>query len=103
VERIPDDLQDPDEPGRRLKVPHMGWNRTRGQHALLPDEGWFYFVHSYHCVPRDPRLTVGTATYGIDITAAVARDNVVAVQFHPEKSQATGAKVLARFMEDAWS
>lgn len=94
---------DPDEPGRRLKVPHMGWNQVRGRHALLPELEWFYFVHSFACVPRDAELTVGEADYGVPICAAVARDNVFACQFHPEKSQRAGERLLSQFLEAKWS
>ena len=81
----------------------MGWNVVRGAHPLLDPEAWLYFVHSYHCVPADPSLTVGTAEYGAPFCAAIAKDNVFACQFHPEKSQRAGARVLERFLEDAWS
>lgn len=101
VRRFADDLVDTD--GRALKVPHMGWNVVRGAHPLLDPEAWLYFVHSYHCVPADPSLTVGTAEYGAPFCAAIAKDNVFACQFHPEKSQRAGARVLERFLEDAWS
>ena len=94
---------DPDDPERRLKVPHMGWNQVRGEHPLLPDGEWFYFVHSYRCVPADEGLAVGASDYGQSVCAAVARDNVFACQFHPEKSQRAGALLLERFVEDRWS
>jgi glutamine amidotransferase len=97
VRRFPKPLLDPDS-GAVLKVPHMGWNQVRAQHALLPREAWFYFVHSYCCVPDDPTLTVATAHYGADFCAAVARDNVFACQFHPEKSQEEGHRLLERFL-----
>ena len=89
------------------KVPHMGWNEVRfgGPHAVLegiPAGSQFYFVHSYHVVPAEPALVLGTASYGgIDFTAAVARDNLVAVQFHAEKSGPAGLKLLENFLE--WS
>jgi len=102
VQRL-DPGADPDEPGRRLKVPHMGWNQVSGAHPLLPSGEWFYFVHSYHCVPDDPALTIGVAEYGQSICAAVARDNIFACQFHPEKSQHAGAAMLRRFVEGTWS
>lgn len=101
VRRFADDLVDTD--GRALKVPHMGWNVVRGAHPLLDAEAWLYFVHSYHCAPADPSLTVGTAEYGAPFCAAIAKDNVFACQFHPEKSQRAGARVLERFLEDTWS
>ena len=94
---------DPDDPTRRLKIPHMGWNEVEGRHPLLPERGWFYFVHSYVCAPDDPAVTVGEAVHGERFSAAVARDNVFACQFHPEKSQRAGAQLLERFLEGGWS
>lgn len=98
VVRFAGDLRDR-ETGERLKVPHMGWNRVEGAHRLLPQSGWFYFVHSYYCVPKDASVVVGRAEYGSEFCAAVARDNVFACQFHPEKSQAEGHLMLQRFLE----
>lgn len=90
--------------GRRLKVPHMGWNETVGRHRFLPTSGWFYFLHSYYCAPADPALVVGTAEYGAPFCAAVARENVFGCQFHPEKSHAAGLRVVESFLGDAtWS
>ncbi len=89
--------------GSRLKVPHMGWNRVhqcRG-HPLwagVPDDTFFYFVHSYHVVPRDPALVAATTDYGGIFTCAVARDNIFATQFHPEKSAAIGLRLYANFV-----
>ena len=89
---------------RRLKVPHMGWNevhQTRA-HPLWKDikqDSRFYFVHSYYAVPAIAEQVAGTVRYGRDITVALARDNIFAVQFHPEKSQQTGLTLLANFME----
>jgi glutamine amidotransferase len=86
-----------------LKVPHIGWNdvtQTR-PHALwaqIPDRSRFYFVHSYYPAPRDAGLTAGTALYGRPFTCAVARDNIFAVQFHPEKSQSAGLQLLSNFV-----
>lgn len=97
VQRFAADLRDP-KTGERLKVPHIGWNLVRGRHPLLPDEAWFYFVHSYRCVPRDETLVAATADYGGAFCAAVARDNVLACQFHPEKSQDEGARLIARYL-----
>ncbi|MFQ5668011.1 MAG: imidazole glycerol phosphate synthase subunit HisH [Candidatus Binatia bacterium] len=90
----------PDTPA--LKVPHMGWNRIRKcqnpPHLQGIDDGSFtYFVHSYYVVPAEPSLTATTTEYGIEFTSAVARDNVFATQYHPEKSQAVGLKILANF------
>jgi glutamine amidotransferase len=99
VERFPRHMHD--ESGARLKVPHMGWNDvlSGGAHAALPAHGWFYFTHSYVCVPSDASLTVGRVSYGAEFCAAVARDNVFACQFHPEKSQEEGHLLLQRFVE----
>jgi glutamine amidotransferase len=89
--------------GMKLKVPHMGWNtvrQTRG-HPLwagIDDGERFYFVHSYYVAPEAEELTVGVCDYGLPFTAAVARDNIFAVQFHPEKSADTGLRMLANFV-----
>ena len=100
VVRFPDP---PAEATERLKVPHMGWNRVRqaSKHPIwagVPDDSWFYFVHSYHAVPRFKKHVLGTSEYGTEFTAAVAKDNIVAFQFHPEKSQAAGMTLLANFV-----
>ena len=84
------------------KVPHMGWNRVRQVHAHplwrdIPDDSWFYFVHSYYVPWLQGALTTGATTYGLDFTAVVARENIFATQFHPEKSQASGLQLLANF------
>lgn len=89
--------------GTRLKVPHMGWNQVSGRHPLVEDGGWYYFVHSYYCVPDDDALVAGTATYGEPFCAAIARDNVFACQFHPEKSQARGATLVERFLRGGYA
>jgi len=86
-----------------LKVPHIGWNEVAQArpHALwagIPDGSRFYFVHSYYPAPRDAGLTAGTALYGKPFTCAVARDNIFAVQFHPEKSQSAGLQLLSNFV-----
>ena len=90
----------------RLKVPHMGWNRVKQTrpHALwqgIPDDSWFYFVHSYHAAPQNPAHTLGTTNYIHDFAAAIARDNIAAFQFHPEKSQGAGMALLSNFVN--WS
>lgn len=90
----------------RLKVPHMGWNRVKQtqQHPVwagIPDDSWFYFVHSYHASLRDPAHALGSADYTHPFAAAIARDNVVAFQFHPEKSQTAGMTLLANWV--AWN
>ncbi len=88
-----------------LKVPHMGWNSVdfaEPRHPLFANLGehpYFYFVHSYHCVPEDGSITTATTEYGEKLTAAVARDNVMATQFHPEKSGDVGLQVLKNFIE----
>lgn len=86
------------ETGARLKVPHMGWNVVRGDDAPFADGGWFYFVHSYVCEPVDEALTTGWAEYGGPICAAVRSANVLACQFHPEKSQGAGHALLRYFL-----
>lgn len=88
--------------GGRLKVPHMGWNRVRQArpHLLwhgIADESWFYFVHSYYVAPSDPGVVVGEAAYGRIFTCVVARDNIFATQFHPEKSAAAGLRIYENF------
>jgi glutamine amidotransferase len=85
-----------------LKVPHMGWNRIRKRgdspHLRGIDNGAFvYFVHSYYVVPADESLTATTTEYGIEFTSAIRRDNVFATQYHPEKSQTVGLKILENF------
>ncbi|MES0874993.1 imidazole glycerol phosphate synthase subunit HisH [Sinimarinibacterium thermocellulolyticum] len=104
VVRFPDPA--PDARGERLKVPHMGWNRVHQSrpHPLwegVPDEAWFYFVHSYHASPANSAHVLGTAEYGHAFAAAIARDNIAAFQFHPEKSQSTGMTLLGNFAH--WS
>ena len=86
-----------------LKIPHMGWNEVfqARSHALwqgIADGSRFYFVHSYYPAPRDAGLTAATCTYGAPFTCAVARDNIFAVQFHPEKSQSAGLQLLSNFV-----
>jgi imidazole glycerol-phosphate synthase subunit HisH len=86
-----------------LKVPHMGWNEVTQveAHPLwqgIPDGARFYFVHSYYVEPADPSAIAGSTVYGIPFTSAVARDNIFAVQFHPEKSAQAGLQLLGNFM-----
>ncbi|WP_083518269.1 imidazole glycerol phosphate synthase subunit HisH [Dechloromonas denitrificans] len=89
--------------GLRLKVPHMGWNEVQQKpHAMwagIADGARFYFVHSYCVQPADPALTTGICDYGIPFTCAVGRDNIFAVQFHPEKSARDGLQLLKNFVE----
>lgn len=87
----------------RLKVPHMGWNRVlqRRSHPLwsgIDDAARFYFVHSFYARPSAGDVIAGESEYGISFTCAVARDNIFAVQFHPEKSQSSGLRLLANFI-----
>ncbi len=100
VARLRDGLSIASPRGRseRRKVPHMGWNEVRSAHPMLPAAAWFYFVHAYHAVPSDPSVIVATAEYGEPLVAGVARDNVLALQFHPEKSARSGALVLEAFV-----
>jgi glutamine amidotransferase len=95
--------------GSRYKVPQMGWNRVFQQaheghvHALwrgVPDGAYFYFVHSYHAQPGDPRHSAGCTEYGGRFTSAIARDNIFATQFHPEKSADHGLALYRNFL--AW-
>jgi glutamine amidotransferase len=86
-----------------LKIPHMGWNEVIQErpHPLwegIADRSRFYFVHSYYPAPLDPSLTAATCVYGSPFTCAVARDNIFAVQFHPEKSQSAGLQLLSNFL-----
>ncbi len=100
VRKLPSGMRDSD--GRRLKVPHIGWSpvAVRGAHPVLAASGpWFYFVHSYHALPDDDALIGAVAAFGDrPLTAAVAHDNVVGVQFHPEKSQHSGLELLRAFV-----
>jgi glutamine amidotransferase len=92
-----------DQSGVKLKVPHMGWNRvTQTQsHPLwrsIADGSRFYFVHSYYLETEDPQLVAGTTEYGFSFTSAIARDNLFALQCHPEKSADTGLQLLHNFI-----
>jgi len=92
-----------DSAGNKLKVPHIGWNQV---HQSVPHPMWagiedgarFYFVHSYYAEPADAAVVAGFTHYPFAFTCAVARDNLFAVQFHPEKSQAAGLRLLANFV-----
>jgi glutamine amidotransferase len=89
--------------GPAIKIPHMGWNDValppHSRAGALIEPGEAYFLHSYHFVPEDGRDIAAMTDHGGGIIAAVARDNMVGVQFHPEKSQAYGLALLARFLE----
>ena len=86
-----------------LKVPHMGWNRITpipGRCRLFEDltpEPYVYFVHSFYAVPSDESLVLASCEYGVKFAAMVGRDNIFAVQFHPEKSQVQGIKLIRAF------
>ena len=92
--------------GSRFKVPQMGWNQVRqtSQHPLwagVPDNSYFYFVHSFYAKPLDVRHTVGVSDYGQPFTSALSRDNIFATQFHPEKSADMGLMLYRNFL--SWS
>jgi len=96
VKRLPDGI----------KIPHMGWNQVRQtiKHPVfdgVPDEANFYFVHSYYVEPKDKSLIAGTTDYGVTICSAVIKDNLVATQFHPEKSGNWGLKMYSNFLKKA--
>jgi len=86
-----------------LKIPHMGWNEVLQENAHpvwagISDRSRFYFVHSYYPAPADRTLSAARCVYGVPFTCAVARDNIFAVQFHPEKSQSAGLQLLSNFV-----
>ena len=90
-----------------LRVPHVGWNQVELQSAHhqnpifrdLPDQSFFYFVHSYYVETEDVSCIYGLTEYGLKYPSICGRDNIIGVQFHPEKSQATGLKLLRNFAE----
>lgn len=88
---------------QRLKVPQIGWNQVHhpGTHPLLagvPGGSYAYFVHSFYCAPADPSLVMATTDYGIDFASICGRGKVMGIQFHPEKSQAVGLRILRNFV-----
>lgn len=100
VRRFSDDMRDAN--GLKLKIPHMGWNQVHWEigHPVLQgieQDSRFYFVHSYYADPADTSIVAARSQYGIDFACALAKDNVVAVQFHPEKSAADGLQLLNNF------
>jgi len=102
VEYFGEDLRDA-RTGERLKIPHMGWNQVHqlDAHPMWRDiaqDARFYFVHSYYVEPGDPALVAASTDYGITFCSAMARENVFAVQFHPEKSQHAGLALYANFL-----
>ncbi len=92
-----------------VKVPHMGWNQVKQSAAHspqstdlfkgIPDNSYFYFVHSYYVEPEDKNIIIGTTDYGIKFASAINKDNIWGLQFHPEKSSAIGLKVLENFVK----
>ena len=101
VVRFPADLKDP--VGNPLKIPHMGWNQVKQKpHPLwenIEQDSRFYFVHSYYAVPEDASVIAATADYPEAFACALARENIFAVQFHPEKSQTVGLQLLKNFLQ----
>jgi len=102
VPRFPDGATNGKMAG--LKIPHMGWNEVRQArpHPVwegVPEGSRFYFVHSYYPQPAESAMTAATCSYGVTFTCAVARDNIFAVQFHPEKSQTSGLRLLSNFVQ----
>ena len=102
VVRFPQGMRDPVD-GSKLKIPHMGWNQVhqRGKHSMwkdIPMDSRFYFVHSYYTVPAQADDIAAITSYGLDFASVIARDNVFAVQFHPEKSQHAGLQLLSNFV-----
>ncbi|NMC75051.1 MAG: imidazole glycerol phosphate synthase subunit HisH [Geobacteraceae bacterium] len=101
VVRFPEGMK---ENGEELKVPHMGWNQVsmkRRPPAFegIPDGSSFYFVHSFYVKPEDPSVVATTTDYGIEFCSSVWKENIVATQFHPEKSQEMGLSILKNFGE----
>jgi glutamine amidotransferase len=88
---------------KKYKIPHMGWNRIRKKKKIpllaeIEENSYFYFVHSYHVVPEDPSVIATVTDYGKDFVSSIAKDNIFACQFHPEKSQALGLKLIKAFV-----
>lgn len=99
VVRFPSDMKEGNE---SLKVPHMGWNSIKFKKLSrifegIPDDSYFYFVHSFHVMPDDKEVILASTGYGLEFASAIEKDNIIACQFHPEKSQAIGLKVLKNF------
>ena len=91
-----------------LKIPHIGWNQVKQRltHPVfegIPDETNFYFVHSFYAVPKDISLVAGTTSYGVSMCSMIIKDNLIATQFHPEKSGEHGLKMYANFLKTALS
>jgi glutamine amidotransferase len=93
-------------PGATLKIPHMGWNSLkilkRAPHFQgIPEKAFFYFVHSYYVQPQDPGIVASTTEYGLEFASSVWNDNLFACQFHPEKSQEMGLRLLKNFLDSS--
>ena len=91
-----------------MKIPHMGWNaveqvREHPVFAGIPDGSFFYFVHGYYPDPKDESIVIGRTDYGVPFASVIARDNLIATQFHPEKSGKVGLRLYRNFLEDAVS
>lgn len=101
VQRFPADMQ---EQGETLKIPHMGWNQLEIERECpllrgVENGSYVYFVHSYRAIPTEQAVVLTTTTYGIPFCSAIWHENVMATQFHPEKSQAVGLQILKNFGE----
>jgi glutamine amidotransferase len=101
VTRFPEDIRDP-ETDQPYPIPHMGWNtieikKETPLFAGIASGSYFYFVHSYYAIPQDSKDIAATTPYGIEFACAVQHDNIHAVQFHPEKSQEIGLRLLRNF------
>ena len=110
VVRLPEVIAE--STGRPLKIPHMGWNTVYFRDEIvprhptfkdIPQNSFFYFVHSYHCAVGDPSDVAAVSPHGIDVCAAVVRGNVIGTQFHPEKSGRAGLSIYERFLDFAQS
>jgi len=106
VVRFKDGMPDPDggESAPALKVPHVGWNQVKAKKESpflrgMDKDSYVYFVHSYYVAPEDPGIVATTTDYGVEFVSSVAKDNLFACQFHPEKSQRVGLGILKNFGE----
>jgi len=91
-------------PKGKVKIPHMGWNNLeiKGESKFLKgvkDDSWVYFVHSYRTVPKQRKIVVATSNYGVSVPAVIEKDNLIGVQFHPEKSGDVGSTMIKNFIE----
>ena len=96
----------PEKKGASLRIPHMGWNTVKSTAAGekmfkgIPDNSYFYFVHSYYCAPKDKGVIAGKTSYGIDFCSAMVKNAIWACQFHPEKSGKNGIRLLGNFVKE---